>query len=374
MYKTTFSQVKIIVLAASALLMILISVYLTNHYFEVRFPEGLSGGSICNINDFFNCDKISNSPLAAPFKVPLSIFGGLLGLLVAAGCLVKKESFQQTLFSIFALNFVGCLVLLFYSLFVLKGLCLFCSFYYILSAIVFYIYFKQNIKFSFSMKPIALIVIISLALALFVRHFVLLKVAEVENADSLLIESVMSEYKQLPQVSFVDSASDYKLNRVANAPIQMVIFSDFECPACKVLSEQIPEILKDYKEKINISYYFYPLDQSCNPNVNRAMHQHACKAAAASICMPTDNFYNLHDLFFNNQNSFSEGFVEKFIAEQKIESCTTSLETKNKLLEIIKAADPVQISSTPTFLINGVKFEGALPYYKLKIIIDSLLK
>jgi protein-disulfide isomerase len=37
-------------------------------------------------------------------------------------------------------------------------------------------------------------------------------------------------------------------------------------------------------------------------------------------------------------------------------------------------AAPVDVQSTPTFLINGRKFEGAIPMYKMKIILDELTK
>jgi protein-disulfide isomerase len=161
---------------------------------------------------------------------------------------------------------------------------------------------------------------------------------------------------------------------VADAPLQMIIFSDFECPACRALSEQIPQIMDEFKDKIDISYYYYPLDQSCNANVHRAMHQHACKAAAAAICLPERNFYDLHEMFFKNQDSFRGGFVENFISENKIDDCVNSQPTQDRLKQIIQLADPVHISSTPTFILNGSKFEGVVPYYKLKIILESLLK
>jgi protein-disulfide isomerase/uncharacterized membrane protein len=367
----TYRQYKLIIVA---LLMIIVSVYLTDHFFDVRFPKGLSGGSLCNINEFFNCDKVSNSPLAAPFNTPVSALGAVVGLLLLAGVFLKSQKIQNTLYAILILNFAGCLVLFTYSLFNLQSVCLFCSLYYILSGIALYFFYKSDAKPIPDLMALATAGVLLVIVGGTVRSSVVAKNAEAEKSDSLLSESVMSEYAQLEKINFDNSKAPNKLNAVANAPLKMIIFSDFECPACRMLSEQIPEILKDFKDKIDISYYYYPLDQACNTNVHRAMHEHACKAAAAAICLPHSDFYELHDTFFKNQDSFRTGFVENFITQNHIEECVNNSSTQDRLKQIIAMADPVQIRSTPTFILNGAKFEGAVPYYKLKIILDSLLK
>jgi protein-disulfide isomerase/uncharacterized membrane protein len=362
-----------IALSVISVLMIFVSVYLTMHFFEVRFPKGLSGGSICNINEFFNCDKTTNSPLAAPFDMPISVFGTVIGLLVLAGAFVKDEKYTNTLYGILILNFAGCVVLFLYSLLHLSSICLFCSFYYVLSAAALFIYFKT--ARSFIPHPgvlAAALLAVGLAGAS-VRQVVHSKQAEVEKADALLKDSVMSEYSKLEKINFDASGAPAKINTVENAPLKMVIFSDFECPACRMLSEQLPEILAEFKDKIDISYFFYPLDRACNPGMTREMHRHACKAAAAALCLPNSDFHQLHDTFFNNQNSFEDGFVDKFIVQNNIEACVNDKTTQDRLKQIVMSADIVKIRSTPTFLLNGAKFEGVVPFYKLKIIMNALL-
>lgn len=354
-------------------LMIYVSIYLTLHFFDVRFPKGLSGGSICNINEFFNCDKTTNSPLAAPFNMPISVFGAVIGLLVLAGAFFKSEKFSNTLYGILILNFAGCLVLFFYSLLHLSSICLFCSFYYLLSGAALYIYYKTARSFVPHIGVLAgAAVVIGLA-GLSVRQVVLSRQAEIDKADSLLKESIMSEFSKLEKYDFDASGAPAKINTVAGAPLKMVIFSDFECPACRMLSEQLPLLLADYKDKIDISYFFYPLDQACNPNMTRELHIHACKAAAAALCLPDKDFHEVHDTFFNNQNKMSSGFVDQFIMQNNIEACVNDKTTQDRLKQIVLAGDKVGIRSTPTFLLNGKKFEGVVPYYKLKVILDTLL-
>jgi protein-disulfide isomerase/uncharacterized membrane protein len=358
----------------TAILMLLVSLYLTQHYFEVKFPEGLSGGSICNINEFFNCDKATNSVLAAPLNTPTSAFGVLIGLVVLLGAFIKRESYQRTLFLILLLNMVGCVGLLTYSLFGLNSICLFCSGYYLLSALALGLFFPRVMQFKPSLYILLVFTFVSALFLFEIRQVVLDKIAATEKADINLRQSVMDEFQAVPQINFDNSSSEFKLNRVPGAKVQMVIFSDFECPACKMLSTQIAEIVESYKTKVDISYYFYPLDQACNENVKRVMHLHACRAAAAAICLPVEDFYQLHEELFANQDYFEQGFVEQMIVEKKIESCVASKETQVHLKKIIQLAAPVDVQSTPTFLINGRKFEGAIPMYKMKIILDELTK
>ncbi|MGZ3690647.1 MAG: vitamin K epoxide reductase/DsbA family protein [Pseudobdellovibrio sp.] len=362
-----------IILILISALMIFISLYLTQHYFEIKFPKGLSGGSICNINEFFNCDKTTNSPLAAPFNAPTSVMGGIIGLFILAGVFLKKESYDRTLYFVLILNFVGCLALFGYSLLNLNSICLFCSFYYVLSGGALYIYFKKNIGFFPHAGLLVAFAVVSLVVLGSVRQMVVGQLAEIEKSDALLNESVIAEFNLLKKIDVQLPASEYKLNTVTNAPLQMTIFSDFECPACRAFSEQIPSILENYKDKIDINYFFYPLDQDCNPNINHPMHQHACHAAEAVICSPVANFFELHDTFFRNQNQFPVGFVEQLISQNHLEECVNASATKEKLQKIIDIAKPIDLHSTPTFVLNGAKFEGAVPYYKLKIILDYLL-
>ena len=62
--------------------MIATSLYLTNHYFEVHFPTGLTGGSLCDINSFFTCSAATHSHLSNLFGVPISLFGLLIGVFI----------------------------------------------------------------------------------------------------------------------------------------------------------------------------------------------------------------------------------------------------------------------------------------------------
>ena len=99
-----------------AALMIGLSLNLTQHYFDIKFPTGLEGKSLCNINGFFNCDKTTLSPFSNILSIPISLFGALMGLIVLIGIAVKNEDYERTTYFALIVNFIGCVVLFLYSL------------------------------------------------------------------------------------------------------------------------------------------------------------------------------------------------------------------------------------------------------------------
>lgn len=363
----------IIVLVLSGL-MLAVSLYLTQHFFDVKFPTGLSSASMCNINSFFNCDKATNSPMAAPFNIPISIFGAIMAMLMFMGIIFKNEDFERTIYFALIVNFVGCVLLFLYSLIGLHGLCPFCTVYYVLSGISLFFFYKKSENFQPNIGYLVSFALVGIVSALLMRSNINDKIAERDRARDSIGSGLITQFyneKNLGQPSY---PSVFKLATAQDAPIKMVIFSDFECPACKALSEEIPMIVEKYKGKIDIAYYFYPLDMSCNTSMKRPLHQHACKAAYAAACMPVSEFYQVHEVLFKNQEQFESGFVDKYIKDNKLESCVEKAETKDKVAQLLAAAAPFNISSTPTFLLNGVKIEGVIPFDQLSIILDEILK
>jgi protein-disulfide isomerase len=108
--------------------------------------------------------------------------------------------------------------------------------------------------------------------------------------------------------------------------------------------------------------------------MERPLHQYACKAAFAASCMPLDKFASAHDFFFQNQEKFETGILKEYIANNKLEKCVEDPATKEKVVALIKAATPFNIRSTPTYLVNGRKIEGMLPFDQLTVIFDEILK
>jgi len=361
-----------------AIAMMAISLYMSLHYFEVKFPSGLTSSSLCDINQFFNCDKSISSELSNIAGVPISVFGFIVGLFLFAGLLYTNKNYVNTLSTVLLLNFVGCFGLFIYSLTVLKGLCPFCTAYYVLSTLAFFLYRRENRIFKLNIRPFAAMAVVTFVLGGGVKLYANSKAAPQEtttqNTDTINTaeQEAMRHYESLPRVQ-IPMTSEYKVSDHPNAPIKMKVFSDFECPACKALSVTIQMLKSHYQDKLDIEYFFFPLDMSCNPGMSHPLHPFACKAAYIAACSGKD-FSRVHDELFQNQDKFSDAWLDSFAAKLGVTACMKKKQTKEKIVGYLKAADPVNLRYTPTFLVNDAKFEGALAFSQLSLVFDGILK
>ncbi len=350
-------------------IMITVSIYLTDHYFKVKFPTGIDAGSLCNISSIFNCDVATHSAASNIWGVPISIFGIVIGFLLFTGIFIKNLNFEKTLYFLLVINFMGCVVLFFYSLIFLGSLCPFCTLYYIISAAILFLFYKRSESF-FPHPPSLIIAGVIFLAAVFPTKMMV--DSKINNQDAVA-NDLIRQFYSLPNLGTPTPASEFKVASSTNAPIQMQIFSDFECPACKRLSDMTPQILARYGGKIEMQYYYYPLDNNCNPNMERSNHQFACKAAYVATCMPVEQFGVVHDEIFHNQGRLAD-YLNSVIKKNKLEACVANAKTKEKVVSLINASNPFNIKSTPTFILNGVKIEGSLPPDQLFAIMDEIIK
>jgi len=155
----------------------------------------------------------------------------------------------------------------------------------------------------------------------------------------------------------------------ANAPVTIVIFSDFQCPFCKRVLPTLEQIEKDYSGKVKFAYRFNPLP--FHPNA-----MPAAKAAAAAN--DQGKFWQMHDALFANQADLSDAGLLKAAKEagldmKKFEADYKSDKYDAKIKADIDFAQQNGANGTPAFFINGVALKGAQPYPAFKQIIDAFL-
>ncbi len=347
--------------------------YLTNHYFAIKFPDGLgSASALCDISGFLNCDAATHSPISNIAGIPISIFGTLIGILLLVGYLFNTPGFESTMKFVLGVNVIGCVVLFIYSIVSLGSLCPMCTLYYLLSFGAFYV-FHRNIP---SLRPTVVPIICIIALFGATSAGAYMYTAGKMEKNQALASSLIQQFDSLPDLGAPENQSPYRLASATDdfqaAPIQVTKFSDFQCPACKAMSEQLHKAMRQYKGQINIQYMFYPLDPACNASMERSLHPYACKAAYLAACLQ-DKFPEVEAEIFANQDSLSDSWLEAYAKKENVLDCYNSEETKEKVKAIVNAASPFNIRSTPTVLLNGVKIEGVLPFNQLQVLMDELV-
>lgn len=357
----------------NAAAMIGVSIYLTNHFYDVLYPTKLGGAStLCNLSNFFNCDAATYSKLSNIAGIPISFFGIIVGLLFLFTSLMPSENLEKTASAVSKYNFIGCVALFIFSLGALGSLCPFCTVYYVLSGIAFFLLWKHGIN---SWVPETKTTALWAVLLIAGSGFFYTTTKAKKEINAKVSASIVKQFQALPSYGDPDIESPYKIHmateKFADAPIRITVFSDFQCPFCKVVAEQMPELIRRYPKQINIQYMFYPLDAKCNSNVKARMHESACDAAAVAACDPA-KFPEVHDEIFSKQDTLGKDLADIAKAHNLV-GCTEKEEIKNKVIEAINQGTKFNLKSTPTIIINGKKIEGTIPSNQFFAIFEDIL-
>ena len=355
--------------------MIGVSVYLTKHFYQVHFPQNIqSEDTLCEISSFWGCAKASTSFLGSIFHVPTSFFGIIVGLVGIFGGIFASEENERFSKLVIYLNAIGCVILLTYSLIALHGLCPFCTVYYVLSFLAAFLFYKNSSVQPFpEVKPFLIYFIMTLVPGLFMFNYYLDNMKQQTSLSSQYVK----QYQNLATPGDPITESPFKIHmgtkEFASAPLRITIFSDFECPFCKVVAEQMRPLINEFKDKINIQYMFYPLDNACNPNIKSSFHQHACKAAYLAAC-DKSQFATIHDVIFSRQEQLSFENLTLWEKEFGLSECFKNKQVQDEIMQTINAGNQYNLKSTPTMIVNGKKLEGSIPTIHLKAILNSLLE
>ena len=155
-----------------------------------------------------------------------------------------------------------------------------------------------------------------------------------------------------------------------DAPVKLVLFSDFECPYCLDFSFTLKEIVRNYGDKVQLVFRQFPLT---------SIHANAQRAAEASFCAgDQQRFWEMYDILFENQRELTEENILKLIEPleldaEKFRECLTSGRHKPEVLRDIRAGSAAGTDSTPTLYINGIYLSGGQPYENVAAIIDKEL-
>jgi protein-disulfide isomerase len=156
----------------------------------------------------------------------------------------------------------------------------------------------------------------------------------------------------------------------ANAPIELVEFSDFQCPFCFRATPTVNQVLSTYGDKIHFVYRHYPL-----PN-----HPNARPAAEAAACAAEQGkFWPYHDKLFEDPSKLGQNDLKRNAATlgldtAKFDTCLDSHKQKDAVDADLQAGQEAGVDGTPAFFINGRMISGAQPFEVFKKIIDEELE
>ncbi len=151
----------------------------------------------------------------------------------------------------------------------------------------------------------------------------------------------------------------------ATAPVTIVEFTDFQCPACAAMQPVIDEVMKSYGNKVRLVVRDFPLQQ----------HTNARKAAeAANAAYAQGKFFKYTALLFKRQNALDVPSLKKYASEIGLDRALfdAALDSGKYAAEVKHDIDDGQmygVESTPTIFVNGITLR-ALSAEALRAAID----
>ncbi|WGH75130.1 DsbA family protein [Tenacibaculum tangerinum] len=154
-----------------------------------------------------------------------------------------------------------------------------------------------------------------------------------------------------------------------NAKITIVEYGDYECPHCKMAMPIVKRIKEDYGDDLRLVFRNFPLTQ---------IHKFANDAArAAELAGEYDKFWEMHELIFRNQDQLDIDHLIDYAKQLGIDSDEFSARLEqNEKVEKVKSDFMSGVESgvngTPSFFVNGKKYEGSWEYEDFSKILKEL--
>lgn len=161
----------------------------------------------------------------------------------------------------------------------------------------------------------------------------------------------------------------------ADAKVVVRIYSDFQCPACKVADPIVNQIMQEYEGKVRFVWNDLPLT---------SIHANALGAAVAGRCaQEQDRFWEYGKKLFETQDSWkalpspSEFFIgladQLGLQKDNLATCLSQETPKMKVAQDVQEAFSYDLGSTPTFFVNRQKYEGVIDLNTWRQILNSQL-
>lgn len=161
------------------------------------------------------------------------------------------------------------------------------------------------------------------------------------------------------------------------APVEVIEFADFECPACgqfNTVTEPDVRARLVNTGQVRIRYVDYPLP----------MHANTWDASLAAACANDQGkFWEMHDQLFANQDKWNgeatsrprpvmAGLAKAVGLDMtKYGACMDADTHRAKIQAHQRQAEAMHINSTPTFVFAGLVVPSALPYDEFKKHVDE---
>lgn len=162
----------------------------------------------------------------------------------------------------------------------------------------------------------------------------------------------------------------------ADAKVTFIEFADFQCSFCKQWHDEIyPKLKSEYIDNGKVKFAFWDF---------AFLGEESFKSAEAAMCSSAEGkFWEYHDALFlaqisETESPFSDSALKQIaqnigLNQTSFNECFDARINKPIVEDLTNQAVDYGVGSTPTVFINGLKFEGVLPWETYQQVIETEL-
>ncbi|HVH38889.1 MAG TPA: thioredoxin domain-containing protein [Gemmatimonadaceae bacterium] len=149
----------------------------------------------------------------------------------------------------------------------------------------------------------------------------------------------------------------------ADAPVTLVEYGDYQCPYCRQAHPILRKLRKRFEGRLRFVFRNFPLTRQ-HPEA-----QHAAEAAeSVAAHAGSDAFWKMHDAIYTHQQDSADALDDAHLAAYAAAAGGSAAQVLDDLAagtfaervrEDFLSGVHSGVNGTPTFYINGVRFDGA---------------
>jgi protein-disulfide isomerase len=167
----------------------------------------------------------------------------------------------------------------------------------------------------------------------------------------------------------------------ASAPLQLVVFSYFQCPTCVRYARELHTMVDQYANQLQVVFKHFPLDKTCNPGMSGDfnLHPRACEAAyAAEAANRQGKFWRFHDELFTRNLWIETTTIESIARDsgldlERFETDRREIPTLLKVHTDLALGGSLKLRGTPTLFLNRRPVPSIRPQ-DVRVLIYQLLQ
>jgi len=165
-------------------------------------------------------------------------------------------------------------------------------------------------------------------------------------------------YKTPPPLVQSIAVDDDPATGPADAPVTVVMFSDFQCSACAATHPVLKQAMAEFPGKVRFVVRDFPLE---------SIHENAFSAAlAANAANAQGKFSEYTEILYKHQNALDKATLVKYATDlglnvKQFELDFNSAKTAAEVRKDMADGDAYIVNSTPTIFVNGVRVRNLSP-------------